>query len=178
MKLVSPKNLLAALFGCLFVVVKGMTFDGLADLFWILFIGFLSVRAVIAAFSQEACDRDMRQAQQKRALYRDLFGKFAYVAADVPMLLILLACLLVVFFPLTAPVGVCLAGLILAAVGYTIWMCSYVFKNKWMRMENGSWDRAVLSAEEEEAWKRSDLWHGILYGIVVALGVLYLLLRG
>lgn len=39
MKLVSPKNLLVSLLGCAFVVLKIVTFDGVADLFWILFIG-------------------------------------------------------------------------------------------------------------------------------------------
>lgn len=35
MKLVSPKNLLVSLLGCAFVVLKIVTFDGVADLFWI-----------------------------------------------------------------------------------------------------------------------------------------------
>lgn len=39
MKLVSPKTLLASLLGCTFVVMKVMTFDGLVDMFWIIFIG-------------------------------------------------------------------------------------------------------------------------------------------
>ena len=44
MKLVSPKNLLVSLLGCAFVVLKIVTFDGIVDLFWILFIGYLSVK--------------------------------------------------------------------------------------------------------------------------------------
>lgn len=91
MKLVSPKTLLASLLGCTFVVMKVMTFDGLVDMFWIIFIGYLTVKAIVTAFSQEAYDEDIRQAQQGKVLYRDLFGKFAYIAADVPILLILLA---------------------------------------------------------------------------------------
>ena len=61
MKLVSPKNLLVSLLGCAFVVLKIVTFDGIADLFWILFIGYLSVKCLAAGLSQEAyemCIRD------------------------------------------------------------------------------------------------------------------------
>lgn len=75
MKLVSPKTLLASLLGCTFVVMKVMTFDGLVDMFWIIFIGYLTVKAIVTAFSQEAYDEDIRQAQQGKVLYRDLFGK-------------------------------------------------------------------------------------------------------
>lgn len=64
MKLVSPKTLLASLLGCTFVVMKVMTFDGLVDMFWIIFIGYLTVKAIVTAFSQEAYDEDIRQAQQ------------------------------------------------------------------------------------------------------------------
>ena len=78
MKLVSPKNLLVSLLGCAFVVLKIVTFDGVADLFWILFIGYLSVKCLAAGLSQEAYDKDIKQAQQAKVLYRDLFGKFAY----------------------------------------------------------------------------------------------------
>ena len=74
MKLVSPKTLLASLLGCTFVVMKVMTFDGLVDMFWIIFIGYLTVKAIVTAFSQEAYDEDIRQAQQGKVLYRDLFG--------------------------------------------------------------------------------------------------------
>ena len=54
MKLVSPKNLLVSLLGCAFVVLKIVTFDGIVDLFWILFIGYLSVKCLAAGLSQEA----------------------------------------------------------------------------------------------------------------------------
>lgn len=77
MKLVSPKNLLVSLLGCAFVVLKIVTFDGIVDLFWILFIGYLSVKCLAAGLSQEAYDKDIKQAQQAKVLYCDLFGKFA-----------------------------------------------------------------------------------------------------
>lgn len=175
MKLVSPKTLLASLLGCTFVVIKVITFDGLSDMFWIILIGYLSVKGLITAFSQEAYDEDVKQAQQGKVLYCDLFGKFAYVAADIPILLILLACLLAVVCPLTTLLRVILIGLLLMALGYAIWLCWYVSRHKRLRMKNGEWGTGVLSAEHEKAWKQSNLWHSIILGIVVALGVFYLI---
>ena len=117
MKLVSPKTLLASLLGCTFVVMKVMTFDWLVDMFWIILIGYLTVKAIVTAFSQEAYDEDIRQAQQGKVLYRDLFGKFAYIAADVPILLILLAGLLASVCSEKTLLRDTLIGLLLNAVG-------------------------------------------------------------
>lgn len=175
MKLVSPKTLLASLLGCTFVVMKVMTFDGLVDMFWIIFIGYLTVKAIVTAFSQEAYDEDIRQAQQGKVLYRDLFGKFAYIAADVPILLILLAGLLASVCSATTLLRATLIGLLLIAVGYAIWFSWYVSKHKRLRMENGEWGTGILSTEDEKAWKRSNLWHGIILGITGVLFALYLI---
>ena len=164
MKLVSPKTLLASLLGCTFVVMKVMTFDGLVDMFWIILIGYLTVKAIVTAFSQEAYDEDIRQAQQGKVLYRDLFGKFAYIAADVPILLILLAGLLASVCSATTLLRATLIGLLLIAVGYAIWFSWYVSKHKRLRMKNGEWGTGILSTEDEKAWKRSNLWHGIIFG--------------
>ncbi len=171
MKLVSPKTMLASLLGCAFVVMKVVTFDGLPDMFWIIFIGYMSVKGLVTAFSQEAYDEDMKQAQQGNVLYRDLFGKFAYIAADIPIFLILLA----VVCPVTTLLRVILMGLLLIALGYAIWFCWYVSRHKQLRMENGEWGTGVLSAEDEKAWKQSNLWHTIILGIVVASGAFYLI---
>lgn len=175
MKLVSPKTLLASLLGCTFVVMKVMTFDGLVDMFWIIFIGYLTVKAIVTAFSQEAYDEDIRQAQQGKVLYRDLFGKFAYIAADVPILLFLLAGLLASVCSVTTLLRATLIGLLLIAVGYAIWFSWYVSKHKRLRMKNGEWGTGILSAEDEKAWKRSNLWHGIILGIAGVLFALYLI---
>lgn len=171
MKLVSPKTLLASLLGCTFVVMKVMTFDGLVDMFWIILIGYLTVKAIVTAFSQEAYDEDIKKAQQGKVLYRDLFGKFAYIAADVPILLILLASVCSVTTLLRAT----LMGLLLIAVGYAIWFSWYVSKHKRLRMKNGEWGTGILSAKDEKAWKRSNLWHGIILGIAGVLFALYLI---
>lgn len=176
MKLVSLKNLLVSLLGYAFVVIKVMTFDGLPDLFWIIFIGYLSLKGLITAFSQEAYDEDVKQAQQVKSLYRDLFGKFAYIAADIPIFLILLASLLAVVCPVTTLLKVALVGVLLIALGYGIWLCWYVSRHKRLRMENGEWGTRALSAEDEKRWKQSNLWHCIVLGIiVVVLGIFYLI---
>lgn len=175
MRCVSPKTLLVSLLGCAFVVMKVATFDGLPDVFWIIFIGYMSVKGLATAFSQEAYDEDVKQAQQGKVLYRDLFGKFAYVAADIPIALILLAGLLAVVCPVTTLLRIILMGLLLIALGYAIWLCWYVSRHKRLRMEKGEWGTGVLSAEDDKAWKRSNLWHGVVLGIVVAMCVFYLI---
>ena len=173
MKLISLKSLLAALLGCAFVVIKAVTFDGLADMVWIILFGYLSVKCLVTAFSQEAYDEDVKQARQGKVLYRDLFGKFAYVVTDIPIILIFLAGLLAMLCPATNLLRVILIGLILVALGYAIGFSLYVSKHKRLRMENGEWGTGILNAEDEKAWKQSDLWHSIILGIVAVLVILY-----
>lgn len=174
MKLVSPKTLLASLLGCVFVAMKVVTFDGIQDLFWIVLFGCLTIRGLMIAFSQEAYDADVKKARQGKALYRDLFGRFAYIAEDIPILLILLAGVLAAFCPVTTLLRVVLLALMLIAVGYVIWFSLYVSKHQRIREERGESMTDSFSEEEERAWKRSDCWHIIGLGIVVVLGALYL----
>lgn len=175
MKSVSPQTLLASLLGCVFVVLKVMTFDGFPDLFWIIFFGYLSAKGLFTAFSQKACAEDAKRIQQTKVLYRDLFGKFAYIAADIPILLIFLAVLLALSCPVTALLRIVLAGLSLIAAVYAIWMFWYVSKNKQLRKKSGEWETGVLSAEEEKSWKRSKYWHSICLGMIAVLGAMYLI---
>ena len=175
MKLVSPKTLLASLLGCAFVVLKVINFDSFPDLYWIISIGYMSVKGLITAFSQEAYDEDVKQAQQTKVLYRDLFGKFAYIAADIPISLFLLAGLLAALCPVTTLLRVILIGLLLVALVYAIWLAWYVSKYEQLRMESGEWSTGVLSAEDENVWKRSECWRNIFLGIIVVLGSLYLI---
>ena len=175
MKLVSPKNLLAALLGIGFMIATVMTFDGMHDLIWLIACGYFTIKCFTVAFSQEAYHEDVKETNYGKALYRDLFGKFAYIAVDIPLIIILLAGLLAAFCPVTATLRVILGILLIFAVGYAIWVSLYISKHKRLRMENGEWGAAVLSKEDEKAWKRSDLWHNIVLGIIVLLGVLYLI---
>ena len=66
MKLVSPKTLLACLLGIVFIIMKVMTFDGLQDLFWIVFSGYLTIKGLIVAFSREAYDEDVKRRIRER----------------------------------------------------------------------------------------------------------------
>lgn len=175
MKLVSPKTLLASVLGIAFVVFKMMTFDGFADLFWILFIGYLTIKAVITAFSRQAHDADVKKDRQRKVLYRDLFGKFAYFVADIPLFLYLLAGLLALVFPKTALLRIVLLAMLFLVAAYVIWLIWYVSKNKRPREESGEWETGVLSAEEEKSWKRSERWNNIFLGIFLVLAVLYLI---
>ena len=102
MKLVSPKALLASLLGILFVIAKAMTFYGILDLLWMVAFGYFTIKGLTIAFSQKAYDEDMKEAYLQKVLYRNLFGKFAYIAADIPIIAILLASLLASVFPVTA----------------------------------------------------------------------------
>ena len=175
MKLISAKNLLASLLGMAFVIYKVMTFDELFDLYWICFIGFLSIKGLIAAFSQKAYDKDIQTATQKKALYLRLFGKFAYIAVDIPIIVILLTCLLAILSPASKSLGVVFIVLLLA-LGYMLWLDWYISKHKRLLMERGQWGTLVLSPEEEQAWKRSGIWHCVLYGAILVTGIVYLYL--
>ena len=173
MKLISVKNLLASLLGIGYVIYKVMTFDDLFDLYWICFLGFLSIKGLIAAFSQKAYDKDIQTATQKQALYLRLFGKFAYIAVDIPIIVILLTCLPAILSPASKSLGVVFIVLLLLALGYMLWLVWYISKHKRLLMERGQWGTLVLSPEEEQAWKRSGIWHCVLYGAILVLGIVY-----
>ena len=175
MKLVSPKTLLASVLGTAFVVFKVMTFHGFADLFWILFIGYLTIKAGITAFSQQAHDADVKKGLQRKVLYRDIFGKFAYFVTDIPLFLFLFTGLLALVCPKTALLRTVLLVLLFPVAAYAIWLLWYVSKNKRLREESGEWKTEVLSAEEEKSWKRSEYWHNIFLSIFLVLAVLYLI---
>ena len=176
MKLVSPKTLLVSLLGIVFVIMKIVTFDGMYDLLWVAFFGYLTIKSLIIAFSQEAYDKNVKEAYQGKVLYCDLFGKFAFIAADIPIITIILSGLLAVFCPITTVLlRIVLGVLLIIAVGYTIWFNWYVSKHARTRMEGDGRGAAQLTADEERAWKRSALCHNICLGIIVALGILYLI---
>ncbi len=86
MELVSPKALLASLLGILFVIAKAMTVDGIHDLLWMVAFGYFTIKGLTIAFSQKAHDEDVKEAYRRKVLYRNLFGKFAYIAADIPVI--------------------------------------------------------------------------------------------
>lgn len=175
MKLVSPKTLVASLLCAVLVVIKIGSIDEISDLFWVVLLGYLIVKGLYVSFSQKAYDEDMKQARQGKALYRDLFGKFAFIAADIPIITIILSGLLAAYCPVTPILRGGLIVLLLFAVSYALWFSWYISKQKQLRKESGEWDAATLSAEEEKAWKRFDVWHTVGLGMIAVLGALYLL---
>ena len=65
---------------------------------------------------------------------------------------------------------------LLLALGYMLWLDWYISKHKRLLMERGQWGTLVLSPEEEQAWKRSGIWHCVLYGAILVAGIVYLYL--
>lgn len=84
LKAASPKTLLASLLAIGIIIYKIINFEDIFDLLWIALFGHLLVKGLRVAFSQEAYDEDVRRAYQGRALYLDLFGKFAFIARGCP----------------------------------------------------------------------------------------------
>lgn len=175
MKLVSPKTLLASLLCIVFIVIKIRSLDDIFDLFWIVLFGYMFIKGLTVAFSQQAYDDDVKQAYQGKAMYGELFGRFAFIAADIPLIVILLTGLVAAFCPVTTFLRISLCVLLLIAAGYAVWFSWYVSKQKRLRIESGEWGTAVLNEQQERAWKRSDRWHNVCYGILLVLFVLYLI---
>lgn len=177
LKAASPKTLLASLLAVGIIIYKMINFEDIFDLLWIALFGYLLVKGLRVAFSQEAYDEDVRRAYQGRALYLDLFGKFAFIAGDVPVISLVLVLPLAGLCPGSAVRDIMLWALLLFAGGYAVWFVWYTAKHKRLRVESGQWGSAVLSPEEERAWKRSDRCHHIVYGAVLVLGILFFLFR-
>lgn len=173
MKLVSPKTLMASLLGIAFIIIKIKFFDGILDLIWIALFGYLIIKGVKISFSKEAYDEDVKEAYQGKALYTALFGRFAFIVTDIPFLIILFSGLLVAVCPITTILRVVICVLLVLAMGYAIWISCYISKHKQIRIDNGEWGTAVLTAEEERAWKYYARCHNIVMGIILVLGILY-----
>ena len=137
--------------------------------------GYLTIKGLTVAFSKEAYDEDVKQTLQGKVLYRDLFGSFAYIAADIPILMILLAGLLAALCPVTTLLRVVLLLLLALALVYAVWFSWYVSKHKRLRMESGAWGEGTLSTADEKAWKRSSRWHNVGLGAIAVLAILYLI---
>lgn len=175
MKLISPKTLFISLLCGIYTMVKVISFDDFSDLFLIAFFGYLTFKCIMIAFSQQAFDTEKRQTEQSRAMYLDLFGRFAYIAPDIPLILILSSGgIALIFFPITLVQALVLCLLLLLGVGYALWFSWYISKHKKLRVEDGTWDSSVLTPEEERTWARSDLIHDILGGCLILLCLLYL----
>ena len=174
MKLISPKTALASLLGCAFVTMKLIYFRDFSDLPIIIVVGYISVRGLYVAFSPAAYEEEEREQRRTKRLYRKLFGRFAYVASDVPIALLLPAALLSMFCPLTDDLRAVLITLLTLASIYAIWFGWYVLSNKRTYIEDKDSENGELRVEEENAWKMVSRVHSIVLVLVMVLGGLYL----
>ena len=174
MKLISPKTALASLLGCAFVAMKLIYFRDFSDLPIIIVVGYISVRGLYVAFSQVAYEEEEREQRRTKRLYRKLFGRFAYVASDVPIALLLPAALLSMFCPLTDDLRAVLITLLTLAAIYAILFGWYVLSNKRTYIEDKDSENGELRVEEENAWKMVSRVHSIVLVLVMVLGGLYL----
>ena len=174
MKLISPKTALASLLGCAFVAMKLIYFRDFSDLPIIIVVGYISVRGLYVAFSPAAYEEEEREQRRTKRLYRKLFGRFAYVASDVPIALLLPAALLSMFCPLTDDLRAVLITLLTLASIYAIWFGWYVLSNKRTYIEDKDSENGELRVEEENAWKMVSRVHSIVLVLVMVLGGLYL----
>ena len=174
MKLISPKTALESLLGCAFVAMKLIYFRDLSDLPIIIVVGYVSVRGLYVAFSPAAYEEEEREQRRTKLLYHKLFGRFAYVASDVPIALCLLAGLLSMFCPLTDALRAVLITLLTLASIYTFWFGWYVLSNKRTYIEDEDSENGELRVEEENAWKMVSRVHSIVLVLLIVLGGLYL----
>lgn len=174
MKLISPKTALESLLGCAFAAMKLIYFRDLSDLPIIIVVGYISVRGLYVAFSPAAYEEEEREQRRTKRLYRKLFGRFAYVASDVPIALLLPAALLSMFCPLTDDLRAVLITLLTLASIYAIWFGWYVLSNKRTYIEDKDSENGELRVEEENAWKMVSRVHSIVLVLVMVLGGLYL----
>lgn len=177
MKIISPKIFILSLLLGIFVIYKVVSIDDFIDILWILFMGNLTIRGMKVSFSQEAYDQDVRQAYQKKVLYQDIFGKFAYIAPDIPLLTIILAGIIAYISPATAMLRVIVTVILVFATGYAVWLVLYISKHKKNAVKNGTWETATLNADDERIWKRSELCHNVAY-VIVGMFLIFCLIFG
>lgn len=174
MKLISPKTALESLLGCAFVAMKLIYFRDISDLPIIIVVGYVSVRGLYVAFSPAAYEEEEREQRRTKRLYRKLFGRFAYVASDVPIVLFSLAGLLAMFCPWTDVLRAVLITLLALASIYTICFGWYVLSNKRTYIEDEDLENGELCVEEENAWKMVSRVHSIVLVLLIVMGGLYL----
>ena len=174
MKLISPKTALESLLGCAFVAMKLIYFRDLSDLPIIIVVGYISVRGLYVAFSPAAYEEEEREQRRTKRLYRKLFGRFVYVASDVPIVLFLLAGLFAMFCPWTDALRAVLITLLTLASIYAICFGWYVLSNKRTYIEDEDSENGELRVEEENAWKMVSRVHSIVLVLLIVLGGLYL----
>ena len=173
MKIVSLKTFIVSLLLGILVLYKALSIDGFTDILWIILMGYWTVKGMHVAFSQKSHDQDIKQVCQMRVLYQNIFGKFAYIASDIPLFTIILAVIITFISPVTAMLSVIITVLSVFSAGYAVWITLYVLKHKKKAVETGSWETGKLNADNEKAWKRLDLCHNVIYFIAAVFLIFY-----
>ena len=136
MKIVSLKTLLATVFIGIPFLVREITKPD-RSIIWICVWIYLVVNGFIISFSQEAYDADVKKANDTKALYRKIFGRFAYLAPNVPMILLLLCAAIVYIFPVTKLLRIIIGVVFFLIIAYVIWFWWIVreYKHKQFKPE-------------------------------------------
>ena len=138
-------------------------------------MGILTIKGLRSSFSKELHERNIRQAyHERRFCIRIFFGKFAYIAPDIPLLTIILAGIIAYVSPDAAMFKVLIAALLAFSAGICRYgSVLYIAKHKKNAVESGNWDTEKLNAEKERAWKRSDFFHNVMYFIAAVFLIFY-----
>lgn len=65
------------------------------------------------------------------------------------------------------------SAVLIFAAGYAVWIALYISKHKKKAVETGSWETGKLNADNERAWKLSDLCHNVIYFIATVFLIFY-----
>lgn len=101
-------------------------FDGVIDLFMIIFILYLIMEGMILSFSKEAYEEAEKKRQHHKQLLHKLFGRFALIIPFTPLLLVLLAVLCMAYLPDTTAFAVLYGALLVLSLGLAIGLKIYI----------------------------------------------------
>ncbi|MBQ2752240.1 MAG: hypothetical protein IJF25_06650, partial [Oscillospiraceae bacterium] len=128
------KTLLATIFiGIPFLVREIMKPD--RSIIWICIWIYLVVNGFIISFSQEAYDADVKKANDTKALYRKIFGRFAPIAPNIPMILLILCAVMVYIFPVTKLLRIITGVVFFLIIAYVLWFWWIVREYKHKQLE-------------------------------------------
>jgi len=133
-KIVSLKTLLATVFIGIPFLVREIIKPG-RSVIWICIWIYLIVNGFRCSFSQEAYDADVKKANDTKALYRKIFGRFALIAPNVPMILLLLCAAIVYIFPVTKLLRIIIGVLCFLIIAYVLWFWWIVREYKHKQLE-------------------------------------------
>ncbi len=173
MKLYRLEALLAALLGILMIAEKIRDFSGLFALLWLVLWGYLSFKCLMVAFSQKAYQEETQAVYAQRVRCRNAFGKFGYIAADIPLIALALGIILAVVCPDAPALWIILILLLVAVFGYAAWFKWYLSAHEQAQTDCGEGGPEKLPPEEELAWNRVERWHTACLGVLLALAILY-----